>query len=33
MNQLLERMGTAVINERRTVWERLFGDAVDLPEG
>jgi len=33
MNQLLERMGTAVINERRAVWERLFGDAVDLPEG
>jgi len=33
MNQLLERFGNAVIAERRAVWERLFGDAVDLPEG
>jgi len=33
MNQLLTRYGNAVIAERLATWERVFGDAVMLPEG
>ena len=32
MNELLSRYGTAVINERQAIWERVFGDAVMLPD-
>jgi len=31
MNELLDRYGNAVIAERRAAWERVFGDAVMLP--
>jgi len=32
MNELLERYGNAVIAERLAIWERVFGDAVMLPD-
>ncbi|MDR2600706.1 MAG: extracellular solute-binding protein [Oscillospiraceae bacterium] len=32
MDELLERFGNAVIEERRATWESVFGDAVMLPD-
>jgi len=32
MNELLDRYGNAVIEERRATWESVYGDAVMLPE-
>ncbi|MDR2591038.1 MAG: extracellular solute-binding protein [Oscillospiraceae bacterium] len=32
MDELLERFGSAVIEERKAIWESVFGDAVMLPD-